>query len=138
MFGSIHGRFAFRRGVAAVEAAAVLPVLLLFLAGIIDVGRLAKVSNALSSAARNGAQYGSTSTGAAEDSAGIRSKAVTEMANLPNVNSTNPTVTATTVTYSGTQFIQVTVEYNMEGTSYFNLFPVNSMTRSIQMRMMPQ
>jgi ribosomal protein S19 len=59
------------------------------------------------------------------------------MAGLPNVSATNPTVTATTVTYSGMQFIQVTVTYDMTGTSVFSFFPVNSVSRTVQMPMMP-
>jgi Flp pilus assembly protein TadG len=127
-----------RRGTAAAEAALVLPVLLFFLVAVIDLGRLGKVADSLSNAARNGAQFGSASTTAAADSAGIRAAAMTEMAGLPNVSSTNPSVTATSVTYSGTNFIQVTVTYDMTGTSIFKLFPVNSMTRTVQMPMMPQ
>jgi len=127
-----------RRAIAAVETALILPVLVVFLAAIVDIGRLSKVTNALSNAARNGAQYGSANTTAAADSVHIRAAAVTEMAYLPKVTATNPTVTATTVTHSGTQFLQVTVTYDMTGTSYFNLFPCNSMTRTVEMPMMPQ
>ena len=127
-----------RRAIAALEAAVALPILVTFLAGIIDLGRLAKVSNSLSNAARNGAQYASTNTTAAGNAAQIRAVAVTEMANLPKVTAANPTVTATQVTNSSTKFVQVTVTYNLTGTSYFNLFPVNSMTRTVQMPMMPQ
>jgi Flp pilus assembly protein TadG len=138
MLYCIHQRCRRRRAIAALEAAFVLPILVTFLAGIIDLGRLAKVSNSLSNAARNGAQYASTNTTAAANAAQIRAVAVTEMANLPNVTSTNPTVTATPVTNSGTNFVQVTVFYDMTGTSYFNLFPCNNLTRTVQMPMMPQ
>jgi len=127
-----------RRALATVEAALVLPFLLTFLVAIVDIGRLAKFSNALSNAARNGAQYGSVNTTTAADSARIRAAAVTEMAGLPNVTSTNPTVTATTVTHSGTSFLQVTVTYDLTGTSCFNFFPISSMTRTVEMPMMPQ
>ncbi len=138
MIHRIQRRPAGRRAAAAVEAAIVLPILLVFLAAVIDLGRLGKIADSLSNAARNGAQYGSTNTTTAADTVGIRAKAVTEVAQLPKVSSGNPSVTATTVTYSGTQFIQVTVTYDMTGTSFFNLFPVNSMTRTVQMPMMPQ
>jgi Flp pilus assembly protein TadG len=127
-----------RRAAAALEAAVVLPVLLLFLVATVDLGRLPKIADSVSNAARNGAQYGSTNTTTAADAAKIRAAALTEMANLPNVSSTNPTVTATTVTYSGTQFIQVTVTYDLTGTSMFSLYPVNTITRTVQMPMMPQ
>src|SRR4051794_19545392 len=102
-----------RRAAAAVEAAVVLPILVLFLVASIDLGRLAKISDCLSNGARNGAQYGSANTTAAADSAHIRAAAVTEMTNLPNVSSTNPTVTATQRSYTAnnvtTNFIEVTV-----------------------------
>jgi Flp pilus assembly protein TadG len=126
-----------RRGIAAVEAALVLPVLVMFLAAIVDLGRLGKICDSVSTAARNGAQYGSGSATAAADSSRIRTAALTEMANLPNVNGTNPTVNAQVVTNSGKQFIQVTVTYDMTGTSVFGLYPVSSVTRTVQMRMMP-
>ena len=51
-----------RRGLAAVEAALVLPVVLLFLVAVVDLGRLAKVDDSLTNAARDGAQYGSANT----------------------------------------------------------------------------
>lgn len=138
MLHSVRHRSRHRRAVAAVEAALILPLIVVFIAAVVDIGRLAKVTNSLSNAARNGAQYGSVNTTAAADAAHIRAAAVTEMAYLPKVSSTNPTVTATIVTDAGTQFVQVTVTYDMTGTSYFNLFPCNSMTRTIEMPMMPQ
>jgi hypothetical protein len=42
------------------------------------------------------------------------------MANLPKVTGTNPTVSATLVTNSGQQFIQVIVTDDMTGTAFFN------------------
>jgi Flp pilus assembly protein TadG len=129
-----------RRGAAAVEAAVVLPVLLFFVAGIVDLGRLPKVADSLTNAARNGAQFGMVNTTVAGQSANIRAAAVTEMANLPNVSSSNPTVTASLVTDAGssTQFIKVTVTYDMTGFCYFSFFPVTSMSRTVMMPMMPQ
>jgi Flp pilus assembly protein TadG len=130
-----------RRAAAAVEAAVILPVLVFFMVAVVDLGRLGKVADSVSNAARNGAQYGSTSTTTAADSTHIRSAAVTEMSGLPKVTGTNPTVTATTATYtSGTatqQVIQVTVSYDMTGTAVFSLYPVNNVTRTVQMPMMP-
>jgi Flp pilus assembly protein TadG len=138
MIRSLQRRVTGRRAVAAVEVAVVLPVLLLFLVAIIDLGRLGRIADCVSNAARNGAPYGSANSGAAADSAGIRAAAVTEMAGLPNVSSTNPTVTATTVTCSGTTFVHVTVSYDMTGTSFFSLYPVGGITRTVQMPMMPR
>src|SRR5208282_4276659 len=119
-------RTARRRGVAAVEAAIVLPMLLTFTAAIIDLGRLAKYTNAVSNAARNGAQYGCATPTAAANSTAIRAAAVTEMSGLSNVTGSNPTVTATTVTHSSTSFIHVTVSHDMTGTAFFTIFPVST------------
>lgn len=49
-----------RRGLAAVELALVLPVLLLFLLGIWEVGRLVEVQQLLTNAAREGGRQAST------------------------------------------------------------------------------
>ena len=54
------------------------------------------------------------------------------------VSGTNPTITITTPTVSSTQFISVQVTYSLAGTSSFTFFPVSSITRSVQMPMMPQ
>ena len=47
-------------GQALVEFALVLPIFLLLLFGLIDVGRLVYTWNALNQAAREGARYGRT------------------------------------------------------------------------------
>jgi Flp pilus assembly protein TadG len=133
----LHAR---RSAVAAVEAGVVLPVILLFLVGVIDLGRLGKIADSVSNAARNGAQYAATNSTTAADTVGIRSRAVTELQNLGSrytVNGTNPTVTTTQVTYSGTNFVQVTVSFDMTNTAFFSFFPVNNITRTVQMPMMP-
>ena len=49
-----------RRGAAAVELAATLPVLLILLLGIWEVGRFAHVNQLLSNAAREGARLAAT------------------------------------------------------------------------------
>jgi len=127
-----------RRGAAAVEAAVVFPILLSFFAATYQLGRLGKIADSVSTAARNGAQYGSINSMTAAKTSNIRAAAVTEMAGLPNVSSTNPTVTPTTVTHSGTNFIRVQVTYDMTGTSIFPMFGVNSLSRTVEMPMMPQ
>lgn len=132
----IHRR---RQGAAAVEAAVVLPVLLIFIAGIIDIGRLPKYADTLTNAARIGAQYGCVNTSTAADSTSITTMVKAEISNENlKVTSTNPIVTVTTPTASGTQFVNVTVTYSMTGTSFFSFFPIPSITRSVQMPMMPQ
>jgi Flp pilus assembly protein TadG len=138
MVRSVRVRSARRSGIAAVEAAVALPIVLIFLVAVADLGRVPKIADSVSNAARNAAQYGSLTSTTAADTAGIRAAALTEMANLPKVTGTNPTVTSQTVTNSGMQYMKVTVTYDMTGTAFFNWFPVTSMSRTVQMPMMPQ
>ena len=49
-----------RRGTAAVEAALVLPVFMLFIFALIEFGHAMMVNNVIRSACRDGARYGST------------------------------------------------------------------------------
>lgn len=126
-----------RRAIAAVELAVVLPALLLFVAAVVDLGRLAKYTNACTTAARNGAQYASTNPTTAADTAGIRTAVMREMQNLPNTSSTNPTVSTSTITRSGVNFVRVTVTYNIAGTNILPVYPVSTITKTIEMRMNP-
>jgi Flp pilus assembly protein TadG len=128
-----------RRGAAAVEAAVILPVLLIFIAGIVDIGRLPKYADTLTNAARIGAQYGCTNTTTAADTTSISAMVKAELTNENlTVSGTNPVITITTPTVSSTQFISVQVTYSLSGTSVFTFFPVSSITRTVQMPMMPQ
>lgn len=56
--GRCAGRFR-RRGLAAVEAAVCLPLLVLFMLGVWEVGRIAQVQEVLSNAAHEGARLAS-------------------------------------------------------------------------------
>jgi hypothetical protein len=76
-------------GVAFVELALVLPVLLLMGIGTIEFGRLAYCSIEVSNAAHAGAQYGSQSPTAAVDIAGMVQAALDDGINLsPALNAT--------------------------------------------------
>jgi Flp pilus assembly protein TadG len=142
MIYQVPSRVSRRRATAAVEAAIILPILFIFTAAIIDLGRMGKVADSVSNAARNGAQYGMANTTAANNSAAIRTAALSEELStndadsLPNVSATNPTVTASTTTVNGTNYIKVTVSYTP--TMFFGLFNVTNVTRTVQMPMMPQ
>jgi Flp pilus assembly protein TadG len=63
------------RGQSLVELAFVVPLLLLLLVGIVEIGRFAFYSILVSNAARAGAQYGAQSLAAAADSPGISTAA---------------------------------------------------------------
>jgi Flp pilus assembly protein TadG len=63
-------------GSAIVEFALTAPLLLLLTAGVLDFAMLIRTAASVADAARAGAQYGSRSTAAASDTAGIRSAAL--------------------------------------------------------------
>ncbi len=63
------------RGQSLVELALVVPLLLLLMVGIIEIGRFAYYSILVSNAARAGAQYGAQSLATAADAAGIMTAA---------------------------------------------------------------
>jgi Flp pilus assembly protein TadG len=56
----IRSRFERRRGVAAVEFAAILPLMLTLLVGIWEVGRMVEIQQVLTNAAREGARQAAT------------------------------------------------------------------------------
>ena len=77
------------RGQSLVELAFVVPLLLLLLVGIVEIGRFAFYSIVVSNAARAGAQYGAQSLATAADTAGI-----TAAANNDGQGGTGLTVTS--------------------------------------------
>ncbi len=64
-------------GGALVELALVMPVIILIFVGTIDFGRVFYTSQALTDAARAGAQYGAKSPASSGDTAGMESTATT-------------------------------------------------------------
>jgi Flp pilus assembly protein TadG len=71
-----------------VEMAAVMPVIALLLLAATDMGRLFYSNVSLSDAARAGAQYGSQSLVAAADSAGMKTAAQNDGANVSHLSVT--------------------------------------------------
>jgi Flp pilus assembly protein TadG len=65
-----------RKGIALVELALVVPLLLILLAGILNYALLLRTGSCVAVAARSGAQYGSRSVASSADAAGIRTAAV--------------------------------------------------------------
>lgn len=59
-------------GAAVVEFALVLPVVLLFLIGVVDFGRLFVIGIGVSGAAEAGAQYGAQTAATSKDTVGMR------------------------------------------------------------------
>jgi Flp pilus assembly protein TadG len=85
-------RTARQRGQAIAEFAIVIPLLFLMLVGLVDVGRIVYINNALAQGAREGARWGAVQ-GRASSPAGLISVAdevKTRMTAVPN-----PTVTVT-------------------------------------------
>src|SRR3984893_12619093 len=82
------------RGQSLVELAFVLPLLLLLLVGIIEIGRFAYYSILVANAARAGVQYGAQSLATAADIAGI---------SAAGANDARGIVAPNTLTVSSTQ-----------------------------------
>jgi len=81
------------RGQSLVELAFVLPVLLLLLVGIIEIGRFAYYSILVANAARAGAQYGAQSLATAADTTGISNAGIND---APGITAPNTlTITST-------------------------------------------
>ncbi len=80
------------RGQALVEFALVFPLFILLLFGLVDLGRLAYINNAISEAAREGARWGTVQgrSVSAADRTNVANKTRSLMAAVPN-----PTVTVT-------------------------------------------
>lgn len=86
-------------GQALVEFALVIPLFLILLFGVIDIGRIAYINNAMSEGAREASRWGSVQgrSSTAATRATIRDRAISSMAAVPN-----PTVTVTCEAVDGT------------------------------------
>ncbi|QFU21117.1 pilus assembly protein [Shewanella eurypsychrophilus] len=71
-----------QKGVAAIEAVIVLPILFFFMLVVIDFGRVMYVSITTTNAARAAAGYGAQSTNLVIDSSGIKASALSEASDL--------------------------------------------------------
>ncbi len=108
-----------KRGQALAEFALVVPVLIILVLGAIDFGRVFFAYVSVTNAARNGADYASTSAVEAADLDGIRAAVVGDTGDLLNTSGNNPQVTATTGTDSqGRLYADVTVTY-----AFSTIFP---------------
>jgi Flp pilus assembly protein TadG len=86
-----------RRGVAAVEFAAVLPIILTLLVGIWEVGRLIEIQQIMTNAAREGARQASTG----QLSTAQCKTVVTDAMKVAGLPTSNVTVTVTNITSGG-------------------------------------
>lgn len=125
-----------RRASAAVETALLLPFLLLVAVGATDLGRFSYANIAVATAARNGAQYGSTSKTAAKDTTGIKTAAQSETSGLPGYSSSNPTVTSTYT--SSSSKLSVTVSFQFNSLMRYPGLPSSvTITRTVKLRVIP-
>ena len=77
-----------RRGIAVVEFALFLPLLLLFLAGAVDYAMLMRTGTSVADAARAGAAYGSMSVANATDNTGIQNAALQAASDVTGLTAT--------------------------------------------------
>jgi len=96
--GKRHGQL----GDGLVEFALILPVLMLFIMGILDLGRAVYAYNVVANCAREGARYGLTSP---TDDAGMVSVSTSAAVGLDHTQMT------VTVTHPTTDSIRVVVRY---------------------------
>jgi len=72
-----------QRGAALVEFAVMLPIVILILLGIIEIGRFAYFSILVANSAHAGAMYGAQRSATTEDSAGMAAAAVADLGPNP-------------------------------------------------------
>ncbi len=131
-------------GSATVEAAVVLPFMVMLALGTTDLGRFCYAYVSIATAARNGANYGSTSLSCASNAEGIRDAAVKgpaveEWETVPGWSVSNPTVTSNPETVGpGHSLVKVTVSFRFNTIiPYPGLPQVLTMTRTVYMRVLP-
>jgi len=100
------------RGSAAVELAVLLPLIMLLALGATDFCRFLYAHIAVATAARNGAQVGSTSKDDAKDESAIRTAARAEMAAVPGYSASNPTVTSSYSSSNKRLSVTVSFQFN--------------------------
>lgn len=104
------------RGQALAEFALVVPLLLLVLFALLDLGRVVYASNALAEAAREGARYGSVQARSANDIAGIQTYTVGQVSGVAGVTATATCVRPGDVVMACAPFdtLQVTTTANLQ------------------------
>lgn len=107
------------RGQSLVELALLAPVLITLVLGALDYGRAYFAYVSVTNAARNGAQYASSSPDAAADLDGIKNAVLGDTGDLVDTSPTNPDVTVTTGTDGrGRIYADVRVTY-----TFTTIFP---------------
>lgn len=124
-----------RKGLATVELAVCLPLLVYLFLVTADYGRVFYSSIIVSNCALNGANYGSVAPSNAVDQAGIRNAALADATNLVVAN---VTVTSSVDNSSSPRFVTVTVSYPFRTiVSYRNINSQTMITRTVRMSVIP-
>lgn len=121
-----------RRGVAAVEFAAVLPLILTLLVGIWEVGRMIEVQQILTNAAREGARQAATGQYTNSQVQSIVTQYLT-VAGMPTTNVkvnvsdlTNPSNDVSQAVYLDNLQVNVTIPYQDVSWSFTSLFSTST------------
>ena len=104
-----------RSGVAAVELAIVLPLLMFIFAIGVDFARVFYAHIIVTNAARNGAVYGCENPTKAADTAGIQAAALKDTTDLTSANISSSTYTDA----NGVQYVTVNVTYSFQTVTSF-------------------
>ncbi len=129
-------RRASRRGVACVELAVLLPLLLFLFLIAVDYGRIFYFSVTLQNCARNGAIYGSDPLAVTQSPyTSLQQAALAEATNL----SPAPTITSTSGNdASGNPYVEVTAVWQFHSVSNFPGIPgTTTLSRKVRMRSAP-
>ena len=125
-----------RTGVAAVELAILLPLLAFLFVVAIDFARIFYYCVTVTNCARNGAVYACDTTSAMNSPyKSVQEAALADAGNL----SPTPTVTSTTVSDAGGNYVEVTVTYQFNTiTNYPGIPRTTNVTRTVRMRQVAQ
>lgn len=114
-----------QRGIASIEFALIVPLLLLLIAAVVDYSLLMRAAIAVGDAARAGAQYGSINTSNASNTSGMQAAALNAAPDIPGLTASAAKVCScsngSTVNCSGgtcpsgpvRTYVQVTVRTTM-------------------------
>ncbi|HET7604202.1 MAG TPA: TadE/TadG family type IV pilus assembly protein [Gemmatimonadales bacterium] len=102
------------RGQALVEFGLVLPLLLLLIFGLVDLGRAVYAQNALSEAARDGARWGSVQARAGNDIPGIEAYTVDRVDAIGGVTATATCTASSVLGCSPNDVLTVRAEADLE------------------------
>ncbi len=146
-------------GLALVEFAIVVPVLILLLVGLIEIGRFAYFGILVGNAARAGVQYGAQRLQNAEDVAGMQNAALNDGQNVPGLTIASPPPSNFCQCYNGTAttslscsqstcplagyhrivYVQVTANGSFSGLFRYPGLPARfTVSRTATMRVTPQ